>query len=409
MRKKLLGLLLPIVLCYSIGTYAGEIKDFNKVEPPLCYSVYIEHPTPIPSGHDGNLTVNVKFAFYDANNKYGLRGNTLQATILHNSVKEGTCTLTKDTDGAYKGTFIAHFTDYFDASEYNLELIGLPDYYLASHMKSIKNTSTMEYNAYFSLDKYDAYDKFIGYNNGDTITLYVGDAINLTTESYCYGLASGSADTNVTSSLGLYLTTDLNKTYSSLTDGDLYSFPYLMKSVWTVSSSGDIQERISKNNYRIIALKEGTYTVKEQVSFNGSNQKHNYSSTEEAILNVKVVGRGAKETREIPKKQVVKEVTEEGNVVVTKQSPPLKESAFSISARGLKNNTLTIKKGKSIKLKVKYKKSKNKKKNKVKYRSTNKKVFTINKKGKIRAKRKGKALAIVRVNGKTRKVKVIVN
>ena len=209
--------------------------------------------------------------------------------------------------------------------------------------------------------------------------------------------------------MGLYLTTDLNKTYSSLTDGDLYSFPYLMKSVWTVSSSGDIQERISKNNYRIIALKEGTYTVKEQVSFNGSNQKHNYSSTEEAILNVKVVGRGAKETREIPKKQVVKEVTEEGNVVVTKQSPPLKESAFSISARGLKNNTLTIKKGKSIKLKVKYKKSKNKKKNKVKYRSTNKKVFTINKKGKIRAKRKGKALAIVRVNGKTRKVKVIVN
>jgi hypothetical protein len=90
-------------------------------------------------------------------------------------------------------------------------------------------------------------------------------------------------------------------------------------------------------------------------------------------------------------------------------STPNKTYSINVTAKGMKNNNITIKKGKTTTIKVKGKvNGKKVKKNKIKYKSSNKKIFTITKNGKIKAKKKGTAYAIVKVNGKTRKIKVVV-
>ena len=64
----------------------------------------------------------------------------------------------------------------------------------------------------------------------------------------------------------------------------------------------------------------------------------------------------------------------------------------------------TVYVGKTIKLKVKN----NKTKKKVKWKSTNKKVATVNKKGKVRAKKAGKATIIAKIGNKKLKCKITV-
>lgn len=77
-------------------------------------------------------------------------------------------------------------------------------------------------------------------------------------------------------------------------------------------------------------------------------------------------------------------------------------SKLSLKKYSLNKSSVVLKKGKTFKIVVKNAD----KKTKIKYRSSNKKVATVNSKGKIKAKKKGKATITVKIGKTTRKVKV---
>ena len=81
--------------------------------------------------------------------------------------------------------------------------------------------------------------------------------------------------------------------------------------------------------------------------------------------------------------------------------PTLQASAAS--KMKLNKTKVTMYVGKTIKLKVKNKQNK-----KVKWSSTNKKVAKVTQKGKVTAKKKGKATIIAKVGNKKLKCKIVV-
>ena len=87
----------------------------------------------------------------------------------------------------------------------------------------------------------------------------------------------------------------------------------------------------------------------------------------------------------------------------SKVEPAAKEkTTLKVTAKGLRKNKVTLKKGKTLKLKVKTNKKK------VTFKSSNKKVATVSKAGKIKAKKKGKATITVKAGKKKVKIKVTV-
>lgn len=106
-------------------------------------------------------------------------------------------------------------------------------------------------------------------------------------------------------------------------------------------------------------------------------------------------------TQNNPAETEVNIKTEQPVPSTTAQTQKENQTVIKIKAKGLKNNTLKIKKGKSVKLKVQSKK-------KAKFKSSNKKIVTVTKSGKVKAKKRGKAFVTVKVGNKTQKIKVIV-
>ena len=165
--------------------------------------------------------------------------------------------------------------------------------------------------------------------------------------------------------------------------------------------------------YQNYKIRNDGVKVKDGNTFEiGEKGNHTYgewvvvkaATTEEAGLERRVcsVDNTHFEEREIPKlpKQEVKESetgskTTEAPIVQTKE-----ENVLKVSAKGLKNNKLKIKKGKSVKLKVS---GVSGAKGKAKFKTSNKKVATVSKKGKIVAKKKGTCKITVKV-GKFKKV-----
>ena len=76
--------------------------------------------------------------------------------------------------------------------------------------------------------------------------------------------------------------------------------------------------------------------------------------------------------------------------------------ALKVTAKGLKNNKVKIKKGKTLKLKVTGGSGK------LTFKSSNKKIATVSKTGKIKTKKKGKVTITIKKGKKTKKIKVIV-
>lgn len=77
------------------------------------------------------------------------------------------------------------------------------------------------------------------------------------------------------------------------------------------------------------------------------------------------------------------------------------KTTLKVKAKGLKKKKLKLKKGKSVKLKV----TSNRK---VTFKTGNKKIATVSKNGKIKAKKKGKTTITVTAGDKTIKIKVTV-
>ena len=92
-----------------------------------------------------------------------------------------------------------------------------------------------------------------------------------------------------------------------------------------------------------------------------------------------------------------------GKVLVKQKTVPKIAVTLSVTAKGLKKNKVTIKKGKTLKLKVKTNAPK------VTFKSSDKKVAVVNKNGIITAKKKGKATISVTAGNKTVKLAVTVN
>ena len=86
--------------------------------------------------------------------------------------------------------------------------------------------------------------------------------------------------------------------------------------------------------------------------------------------------------------------------ITGKKPQAAKKTTLTVSAKGLKNNAVTLKKGKSLKLKVKTNAGK------VTYKSNKPKIATVNKSGTIKAKKKGTATVSVKAGNKTVKIKV---
>ena len=89
---------------------------------------------------------------------------------------------------------------------------------------------------------------------------------------------------------------------------------------------------------------------------------------------------------------------------VSKPAVSAKKQPVTITAKGLKDGKLTLKKGKSRKLKAVLSGVKGK----VKWSSSKKKVVTVDKKGKIKAKKKGTAYITAKVGKHKVKIKVVV-
>lgn len=89
---------------------------------------------------------------------------------------------------------------------------------------------------------------------------------------------------------------------------------------------------------------------------------------------------------------------------VSKPAAPAKKQPVTITAKGLKDGKLALKKGKSRKLKAVLSGVKGK----VKWSSSKKKVVSVDKKGKIKAKKKGTAYITAKVGKHKVKIKVVV-
>ena len=92
-----------------------------------------------------------------------------------------------------------------------------------------------------------------------------------------------------------------------------------------------------------------------------------------------------------------------GTVLVKQKIIPKIAVTLSVTANGLKKNKVTIKNGKTLKLKVKTNAPK------VTFKSSDKKVAVVNKKGIITAIKKGKATISLTAGDKTVKIAVTVN
>lgn len=79
-------------------------------------------------------------------------------------------------------------------------------------------------------------------------------------------------------------------------------------------------------------------------------------------------------------------------------------SKLSSKKYSLNKSSVTLKKGKTFKIVIKNLEKKSKPK--VKYKTSNKKVATVSKNGKIKARKKGRATVTVKIGNTTRKVKV---
>lgn len=117
-----------------------------------------------------------------------------------------------------------------------------------------------------------------------------------------------------------------------------------------------------------------------------------------------VCGKILVEQKIIPKLSA--DATGETQQSVSQPTQPAQEqitpAEMTVTAKGLKNNKLTLKKGKSVKLKVTGSTGK------VTFKSSKKKVASVSKAGKVKALKKGKSTITVSAGGKTIKIKLTV-
>lgn len=160
---------------------------------------------------------------------------------------------------------------------------------------------------------------------------------------------------------------------------------------WNVTyKTCPLQIKKSTTALKAIGLQPGDKII----SYKSSNKKYVTVSKKGKITAKKIAGKTAKIT-------VKTQYGATATITIKTQKAPVKVTNLTVN-----KTKVTLKKGKTFQLEVtkKYITSLYK----VKYTSSNKKVATVSSKGKIKAKKKGKATITIKCQNKTKKVKVTV-
>ena len=214
-----------------------------------------------------------------------------------------------------------------------------------------------------------------------TITLGANDSTRVT------GLVAGDTYRLEAEDGGVTLDAERNTFVLNPEDG---TKQFTITASWTNETKADCDSPAYRFHYT-----NGTLTGKEEISPKLGHDFGNWVITRQATARAE--GEKTGTCSRCGEKKTEK-IAKTSSKASAKKS---KGTTLKVKAKGLKNKKLKLKKGKSVKLKV----TSNRK---VTFKTGNKKIATVSKSGKIKAKKKGKTTITVRAGNKTIRIKVTV-